>query len=114
MTTTLTRVKIPTPWWVPESMPKEVVRGYLRGLERAERSLQTNLPKYLPLWKYAVPPDFAGHPWDFSRFTRGERFVFKPVPREQFDEVFKQVERWGLDQYIKEHSYEKLTYSVAG
>lgn len=100
----------PTLWWVPQSMPKEVVLGYLRGLERAERSLEANLPKYLPLWKYAVPPDFADHAWEFRRFTRGERFVFKPVPREQFDEVFKQVERWGLDQYIKERAFENLVY----
>ncbi len=100
----------PTLWWVPESMPKDVVRGYLRGLERAERSLEANLPKYLPLWRYAVPPEFTDRNWDFSKFTRGERFVFNPVPREQFDEVFKQVERWGLDQYIKERSFENLVY----
>lgn len=104
----------PTLWWVPETMPKEVVRGYLNALDRAEKLLQADLRKYLPLWKHCVPADFPQiDKIDFRRFSRGERFVYEPLPRAQFDEVFKQVERWGLDQYTKEHSFEKLTYSVA-
>lgn len=104
----------PTLWWVPEAMPKEIVRGYLNALDRAEKLLQANLPKYLPLWQHCVPPDFPQlSKLDFSRFSRGERFIYQPLPREQFDAVFKQVERWGLNQYTKEHSFERLTYSVA-
>jgi hypothetical protein len=46
-----------------------------------------------------VPAEFEGfYPWDFSKFGRGERFVNKTLPREEFNEVFAQVERWGLDQ----------------
>ncbi|MDE3168830.1 MAG: ABC transporter substrate-binding protein [Acidobacteriota bacterium] len=97
-----------TLWWVPENSPEEVVTGYLRALDRAERALESDLPKFLPLWKNAVPPEFANHPWDFSRFGRGERFVYKPIPREEFAEVFDQVKRWGLDDYLKERSFEKL------
>src|SRR5215470_14890489 len=37
-----------TLWWVPETAPLEEVRAYLRGLDRAEKALQSNLPKYLP------------------------------------------------------------------
>jgi hypothetical protein len=97
-----------TLWWVPETSPPAVVRGYLRALERAEHALEADLPKYLPLWKYAVPPEFESRPWDFSRFWRGERFVYKTIPRTEFDEVFHQVKRWGLDQYVQERSFEKL------
>ncbi len=52
-----------TLWWVPADAPAEVVHGYMRALARAEHELTTNLPKYLPLWKLAVPPEFEDfHP----------------------------------------------------
>ena len=97
-----------TLWWVPESSPADVVLGYLRALDRAEQALKAHLPKYLPLWKYAVPPEFETHEWDFSRFGRGERFVYEAIPREEFAEVLDQVKRWGLDQYLKERSFDNL------
>jgi hypothetical protein len=50
--------------------------------------------------------------WDFSKFGRGERFVNTPLPREEFGEVFAQVERWGLDQYLKNRSPDTLAYSA--
>ncbi|OGA10900.1 MAG: hypothetical protein A3D95_09750 [Betaproteobacteria bacterium RIFCSPHIGHO2_12_FULL_69_13] len=100
-----------TLWWVPESAPLDDVRAYLRGLDRAERALEENLSKYLHLWKIAVPPEFeTTHPWDFSRFTRGERFVYAPVPRAEFDDTLAQVKRWGLDQHLREFSFDKLAY----
>ncbi|MGH8732956.1 MAG: ABC transporter substrate-binding protein, partial [Burkholderiales bacterium] len=34
-----------TLWWVPESAPIEDVRAYLRGLDRAEKALNSNLQK---------------------------------------------------------------------
>ena len=102
----------PTLWWVPENSSREVVRGYMRALDRAEKALEANLGKYLPLWKICIPPEFEEHRWDFRRFARGERFIYEPLPKERFDEVFKQVERWGLDQYTKEHDYEKLIFPV--
>ena len=100
-----------TLWWVPETAPLDDVRAYLRGLERAERALASNLKKYLPLWKTAIPAEFETlHPWDFSRFTRGERFVYQPIPRSEFDQTLEQVKRWNLDQYLKERAYDKLVY----
>jgi hypothetical protein len=98
-----------TLWWVPEAAPAEIVTSYLRALDRAEQALDADLEKYLPLWKLAVPAEFENaHPWDFTRFGRGERFVYRPIPRAEFDEVLEQVKRWGLDQYLKDKSFENL------
>jgi NitT/TauT family transport system substrate-binding protein len=98
-----------TVWWVPEGSPPEVTTGYMRALDRAEKAMDADLAKYLPLWKLAVPAEFENtHPWDFTRFGRGERFVYEPIPRTEFDEVMDQVKRWGLDQYLKDKSYDNL------
>ena len=85
----------------------------MRALNRAEQALEADLPKYLPLWKLAVPAEFENYrPWDFSKFGRGERFVNQALPQSEFGEVFSQVERWGLDQYLKDRSPQGLTYSA--
>ena len=77
------------------------MRAYLNGLQKAEEALEADLPRYLHLWEKCVPPEFKDvHQWDFSKFTRGERFVFKPMPRSEFDEVMVQVNRWGLDDHL--------------
>lgn len=103
-----------TLWWVPDGSPPEVVTSYLRALDRAEKAMDADLAKYLPLWKLAVPAEFeTTHPWDFSRFGRGERFVYETIPRSEFDEVMDQVKRWGLDQYLKDKSFENLAAEVA-
>jgi NitT/TauT family transport system substrate-binding protein len=100
-----------TLWWVSEKATPDVVHGYMQALNRAEQAMDAGLAKYLPLWKLAVPAEFENyHPWDFSKFGRGERFVNKPLPRGEFDEVFAQVERWGLDQFLKDRSPETLSY----
>ena len=102
-----------TLWWVPETANRDDVRAYLRGLDRAEKALRANLKKYLPLWEKCVPPEFKdGYKWDFSKFTRGERFVYQPLPRADFDMVMDQVERWKLDDYLKERRFENLVYSA--
>ena len=100
-----------TLWWVPENASKEGVEGYLRALDRAETALKNDLPKYLPLWRKSIPDELVGlHAWDFSRFSRGERFVYEPVPQSEFDEVMEQVKRWGLDDFLEERSFENLIY----
>jgi NitT/TauT family transport system substrate-binding protein len=102
-----------TLWWVPETAEREDVRAYLRGLDRAEKALGQDLKKYLPLWEKCVPPEFKDvRRWDYAKFTRGERFVFQPLPRAEFDEVMAQVKRWGLDDHLKELAFEKLAYHV--
>jgi NitT/TauT family transport system substrate-binding protein len=103
-----------TLWWVPEGSPPEIVTGYLRALDRAERAMDIDLEKYGPLWKLAVPAEFENtHPWDFTRFGRGERFVYETIPQSEFDEVMDQVKRWGLDQYLKDRSFENLAAQLA-
>ncbi|HKF99171.1 MAG TPA: hypothetical protein VKB15_01000 [Xanthobacteraceae bacterium] len=103
-----------TLWWVPESAEPEVVRGYLRALDRAEKAMDADLAKYLPLWRLAVPSEFeTTHAWDFTRFGRGERFVYQPIPRAEFEDTLAQVKRWGLDQYLQERSFERLSFTVA-
>jgi NitT/TauT family transport system substrate-binding protein len=103
-----------TLWWVPDGSPPEVVTGYLRALDRAEKAMDDDLEKYLPLWKLAVPAEFeTTHPWDFTRFGRGERFVYEAIPRSEFDEVMDQVKRWGLDDYLKDREFENLAAEVA-
>jgi ABC-type nitrate/sulfonate/bicarbonate transport system substrate-binding protein len=102
-----------TLWWVPESADPETVGGYLRALDRAEKAMDADLERYLPLWDLAVPQEFKDRTWDYSKFGRGERFVYKQIPRTEFDEVMDQVKRWGLDQHIKERSFENLVTSAA-
>jgi NitT/TauT family transport system substrate-binding protein len=98
-----------TLWWVPERAAPEAVRAYLNALERAEKAMDANLEKYLPLWKLAVPSEFEDlHAWDFSKFGRGERFVYRRIPQQEFDDTLAQVERWGLDQHLKEREFGKL------
>ncbi len=103
-----------TLWWVPETAAQDDLKAYLRGLDRAERALTSDLKKYLPLWEKCVPPEFKqGYTWDYAKFTRGERFVYRPLPREDFDMTMEQVERWKLDDYLKERSFEKLVFRTA-
>jgi NitT/TauT family transport system substrate-binding protein len=99
-----------TLWWVPRNAPAAVVKGYLNALEAAERALQSDLARYLPLWRLAVPTEFADRNWDFTRFGRGERFVYQPIPHGEFDEVFAQVERWGLDEFAKERRFDAIAF----
>jgi NitT/TauT family transport system substrate-binding protein len=101
-----------TLWWVPESAAAETVSAYLRALNRAEKAMDADLGKYLLLWELAVPPEFQNRKWDYARFGRGERFVYTPISRSEFDEVMDQVKRWGLDQHLKERSFDKLAAEV--
>ena len=101
-----------TLWWVPDGFPPEATKAYLRALDRAEKAMDADMEKYLPLWRLAVPSEFENyHPWDYTKFGRGERFYYRTLPREDFDDTLAQVTRWGLDQYLKDRSYEKLSYS---
>jgi NitT/TauT family transport system substrate-binding protein len=98
-----------TLWWVPAGFDSQVTRAYLRALDRAEKAMDADMSKYYALWKLAVPAEFENtHPWDFTRFGRGERFVYKTIPHSEFDEVMDQVKRWNLDQFLKDKAFENL------
>jgi hypothetical protein len=47
------------------------------------------------------------------KFSRGERFVYEPIPQSEFSEIMEQVGRWNLDQHLKERTFEKLIPSAA-
>ena len=103
-----------TLWWVPQNASPQIVRSYLNALQRAEDAMNRDETKYLPLWQMSVPAEFADfHPWDFSKFGRGERFVYKRIPQSEFDDTMAQVKRWGLDQFLQEKEFEKLTCPTA-
>ncbi len=103
-----------TLWWVPQGTAPEVVRAYLDALQRAEEAIENDLERFLPLWKLAIPAEFeAYHPWDFTKFGRGERFVYQRISQSEFDDTIAQVKRWGLDQFLKEHDFGKLTARTA-
>ena len=98
-----------TLWWVPEGFDSSATGAYLRALDRAEKAMDADLAKYLPLWKLAVPAEFETYRnWDFAKFGRGERFVYKAIPNSEFDEVMDQVKRWNLDQFLKDKSFVNL------
>jgi len=61
----------------------------------------------------AVPAEFETyHPWDFMKFGRDERFVHQAIPREEFDATLSEVKRWGLDQYLQDQNFERLSFTV--
>ena len=98
-----------TLWWVPAGFDPEVTRAYLRALDRAEKAMDADMAKFYPLWKLAVPTEFENtRPWDFTKFGRGERFVYKTIPHSEFDEVMDQVKRWNLDDFLKDKTFEGL------
>jgi NitT/TauT family transport system substrate-binding protein len=102
-----------TLWWVHESHSPELLRRYFRALDRAEQAIVADTAKYLPLWKYSVPPEFAGEKWDFSRFSRGERFVNGPISRQEFDEIMSAVQRWRLDDVLEVRDFDRMALAVA-
>lgn len=102
-----------TLWWVDERHPPEILQAYFRGLQRAEEAIQANPSAYLHLWKYSNPPEFEHQAWDYSKFSRGERFVNRPIDRTEFDTLMEQVVRWGLDGDLQERDFDKLAYQVA-
>src|SRR6185312_16378397 len=40
-----------TLWWVPAGFPADATTAYLRALDRAEKAMDANVEKYVPLWK---------------------------------------------------------------
>jgi len=36
----------------------------------------------------------------------------RPLPRAEFDDVMTQVKRWGLDDHLKEKSFDRLAFRV--
>lgn len=105
--------EFPVIWWVKESTAPEKVTRYLRAIAAAEKLLQKDLKKYLPLWKYSVPREFESHKWDYSQFGRGERYVDAPVSKGDFETMMEASARWKLDNHVTNRSFESLAFQVA-
>jgi NitT/TauT family transport system substrate-binding protein len=101
-----------TLWWVDERHDRTLLDAFFRVLQRAEADLERDPAGCLPLWHYSVPPEFKDHPWDFSRFDPGERFHYEPITQEEYEEIVRAVERWGLDDFMKEKAFERLVLPV--
>ena len=76
-------------------------------------SCSTSPRRYLPLWKYSVPPSFRDRDWDFSRFNEGEHFVYERFPIDKYLELMDQMRRWGLDDVMDRKQYEQLVLAPA-
>ncbi len=102
-----------TLWWVDERHDRAVLDRFFRVLQRAEEDLTRDPASCLPLWHYSVPTEFKDHPWDYSRFDPGERFHYEPLPRAEYEEIVQQVERWGLDDFMQEKAFDRLTLPLS-
>ena len=100
-------------WWVTGEISDDKLQPYLKAIGRAEAALDADLERYLPLWKYSIPPEFEDRTWDFSRFGRGERFVNEAFSQDQFDEFLSQAHRWGLDNHMTERDFDKISYALS-
>lgn len=105
--------EFPVIWWVKENTDPQKVTRYLRAIAAAEKLLQKDLKKYLPLWKYSIPREFQDHKWDYSTFGRGERYVDAPVSKKDFDTMMEASARWKLDNHVTNRAFESLAFQVA-
>src|SRR5262249_59746508 len=70
-----------TLWWVPDHFEPKVLRAYLRALERAEKAMDADMEKYLPLWRRAAPAEFGNfHPGGYSEVGSGDRLLYREPP----------------------------------
>jgi hypothetical protein len=96
-----------TLFWVSPGIPADALGAYFRTLRRADEALRANPGRYMHLWQRNLPPDLAGsHDW--SKFGLGEVLVFERYPEETFNEAVDFARRWGLDQNMRESSFEAL------
>jgi len=77
-----------------------------------EQELARDPARYLPLWRYSIPAEFADRQWDYSKFHEGERFVHKPFPMSKYRELIEQMERWGLDDVMEDKIFEHLVLAA--
>ncbi len=80
---------------------------------RADADLDRDPASCLPLWRYSIPPEFAKRPWDFARFDVGERFFYQRLPRQEFDQLLTEAERWGLADQMQSKELDELVLQPA-
>ena len=103
-----------TLWWVPDNSEPEVgarlsARARSRRAGDGRRPARNIFRSGSSRCRPSSRPITRG---TSAKFGRGERFVYQTLPREEFDDTLAQVKRWGLDQYLKERSFEGIAYEV--
>ena len=101
-----------TLWVVPAAADRSTLDAYFHVLQQAEADLSDDPASCLPLWRYSIPAEFKDQVWDFARFDVGERFTYAPLQREEFDELLRAAERWGLDDQMESRAFDELTLAV--
>jgi NitT/TauT family transport system substrate-binding protein len=101
-----------TLWVVPSGADRSTLDAYFHVLQQAEADLSHDPASCLPLWRYSIPAEFKDQAWDFARFDVGERFTYAPLQREEFDELLRAAERWGLDDQMESRAFDELTLAV--
>jgi len=102
-----------TVWVVPDGADRGLLEAYFRVLARADAELDRDPAACLPLWRFSIPPEFADQPWDFARFDLGERFVWQKLSEPEFEQLVREAERWGLDDYMHSKTFADLAYQPA-
>src|SRR5690348_9302656 len=102
-----------TLWVVPATADSGLLDAYFKVLQRADTDLDADPSSCLPLWRVSIPTEFQDRAWDYNRFDIGERFVYEPLERAEFEEILHAAQRWGLDDYMQARSYEELALPIA-
>ena len=98
-------------FWVDEHIADATLRAFFLALDQAEKAMQANPSKYLYLWEKCIPPEFKDREWDISSWEYGTRFVMAPYTDDKFNTTMGQIEKWGLDGYMKNKDLASTTRS---
>jgi ABC-type nitrate/sulfonate/bicarbonate transport system substrate-binding protein len=98
-------------WWVDDNTDTQALRKFFNVMERAEKALKKDLPKYLHLWEKCVPDEFKDREWKYATWGQGTRFVNEPYSQAKFDKAMVEMERWGLDVHMQTKDFSTTTRS---
>ena len=103
-----------TLWWVPENSPPEVVHGYMRALDRAEQALRGGSREISAAVEARSSGGIRELPPLGLQQIRPRRALRQQAAAEarSSTKCSHQVERWGLDQYLKDKNPDTLSYTA--
>jgi len=94
-------------FWVSPTISRETLGKFFGALKLAEDALEQDTNKYLHLWERNIPPALAGD-YDYASCGRGEKLIFEPYSLEMFEDAMQFAQAWGLDEHVRESTYERL------
>jgi hypothetical protein len=94
-------------FWVSPTIGRETLGKFFGALKLAEEVLERDTDKYLQLWERNIPPALVGD-YDYASFGRGEKLIFEPYSLEMFEDAMQFAQVWGLDEHVRESTYERL------